>query len=107
MAELILTQEEKDTIEFLDFGDADLGRFVKYNALKIKKHLNLSSSEAALKAVTLALVMLEWPLESNASEMELETVDCTYKGRHLGDWKISFVKTKEPEEADDKVEWVF
>lgn len=102
MSELILTEEEKAAISALDLDDADLGRFVKHNVLKMKSIM--FDPENALKTVTMFLVFTQFAEESNAAFLEFETVGCTYKEKQLGNWTLTLKKN---EDAGDDGEWVF
>lgn len=89
MAELILTQEEKDSSTYLEWSDEALGKAVK------KLALDLSIGDDALSMQSMFTVMVGVLNEYGANSAVLKLEDVTYKDSPIGSWKCTIEKITE------------
>lgn len=85
MAELLLTQAEKEAALWTDLDDAALG------ALLRKKLAQLSTAAEQMDrtiATAAALLLCCNAAESGASELRMDLDDVTQAGRKFGDWLV-------------------
>lgn len=88
MAELNLTEEEKEEKSYLNWDNETLGKFVKNKAIELEDYYgkNVTRKEAAV--VTLLAEVVE--SDTDMAVMEVEGV--TREGDDLGHWRITFEK---------------
>ena len=93
MAELILTQEEKDCGTVLDWSDETLGKAVRYGCtiLEAKSHEEILTTLNGMSAI---MVLIHSMLKSNGSELELTVNGLTRSGEELGDFKFTMERVK-------------
>lgn len=85
MAELILTEEEKNTATYLEWDDAALGRGVKKIALKIED----IKGEDAISWCAGAMALIARAIDTN-STCSVMTVEGLFSGdEQLGDWEVT------------------
>lgn len=89
MAELILTQEEKDTSTYLKWSDEALGKAVK------KLALDLSMGDDALSIQSMFILMVGVLNKYGADNAVLKLEDVTYKDSSIGNWKCTIEKITE------------
>jgi len=89
MAELILTQEEKDTSTYLEWSDEALGKAVK------KLALDLSIGDDALSIQSMLILMVGVLNKYGADNAVLKLEDVTYKDSSIGNWKCTIEKITE------------
>lgn len=88
MAELQLTEEEKEGRSYLNWDDESLGKFVKKKAIELEDYYgeNVSEREAAVISLLSGIT----GSGSDMTMMEIEGV--TVDGENLGNWRITFEK---------------
>ena len=85
MAELILTQEEKDAATYLEWSDETLGKAVKKLALGINDHMGDRAAGAMACATNLACTAYD----SNAETLQMKLAGVTERDEARGDWLIT------------------
>lgn len=88
MAEFEPTEAEKAANSYLDWDDAELGKFTKYIALKFDA---LKDDAKGLKRVTVsscAMMLMGACVDSNAAEMTLNISGFSHKSIPEGDWTL-------------------
>lgn len=88
MAELILTDHEKQTATYLEWDDAALGRACK----KIALLFNDDDGKRAMKHTEAAVFLISEAVASNATETTIELEDAT-DPEPLGNWRITLERT--------------
>lgn len=93
MAELILTDDEKNAGSFLDFDDASLGRCVKALALnafaeKVEKIKIGVEGSGPCYIMAATQVLASFAHETNAGEASFEVCGLSFRGKPVGDWLI-------------------
>jgi len=97
MAELILTQEEKDAPNYIDWSDEALGKLVKKTALRVQDEEGMDSAFL----ITACKLLIDGALRKGSAESEFTLDGLTESnGDALGDWKI--VVTREDIEDEDE-----
>lgn len=91
MAELITTEEEKASTNFLNWDDASLGRAVKAGMFQLKDN---AESGNKLIATSAAMVLISLAHSSNADSLTLKLEGVTHKDKPDGDWKLSLKKLR-------------
>lgn len=99
MAELILTEEEKEALSWLDLDDENLGKYVRYNVANIRKEYDIASEENALRAAILTVMLMEFPLKLKSTKFTMKSEGCYSKNQdgtftQLGDWQLTLKKIK-------------
>jgi len=95
MAELILTQEEKDAPNYIDWSDEALGKQVKKTALRLQDEEGMDSAFL----ITACKLLIDGALRKGSVESEFTLDGLTEQnGEALGDWKI--VVTREDVDVD-------
>lgn len=85
MAELILTQEEKDAATYLEWSDEALGKAVKKLALGINDHMGDHATATMACATNLACAAYD----ANAETLEVKLVGVTECDEARGNWKVT------------------
>lgn len=93
MAELILTQEEKDCGTVLDWIDETLGKAVRYGCT-ILEAATPREMLTNLYAQSAIMVLIHGLMKANATTLELE-IKGLYRGdEQLGDFKLTMERVK-------------
>jgi hypothetical protein len=90
MAELILTDEEKNAALWSDLDDAALGKFVKK---KIALITELSTQLDRITTLSAVMLICCAASEANADTIDFEIEGVTQNGRDFGNWKITATKS--------------
>lgn len=98
MAELILTQEEKDTSTYLEWSDEALGKAVK------KLALDLSIGDDALSMQSMLILMVGVLNKYGADEAVFKLENITYKDTPVGSWKCTIEKISEDSDGQGNQE---
>lgn len=98
MAELILTQEEKDTSTYLEWSNEALGKAVK------KLALDLSIGDDALTAQSMLLLLINVLNSYGATKAKLKLEGVTYKDSSIGNWKCTIEKITEESDGQGNQE---
>jgi len=88
MAELVLTEEEKEGRSYLDWDNESLGKYVKKKAIDLEDYYGEKVSEQEAAVVTLLSRIVE--SDSDMAMMEVEGV--TINGDDIGHWRITVEK---------------
>lgn len=94
MAEFEPTEAEKAANSYLDWDDAELGKFTKYVALRFAE---LKDDAEGLKRVTAsscAMLLMGACVDSNAAELTLNMGGFSHKGIPEGDWTLVVKRKK-------------
>ena len=86
MAELILTDEEKEVESFLDWSNESLGKMVRTVAQKIKNG-EISTKPVNVTAAMYVIIMTATYINADSVEQTIENV--SYKDYEMGDWKVT------------------
>lgn len=89
MAELILTQEEKDTSTYLEWSDEALDKAVK------KLAIDLSTGDDALSIQSMLILMVGVLNKYGADNAVLKLEGVTYNDSSMGNWKCTIEKITE------------
>jgi len=106
VAELILTEEEKQAASWLDFDDASLGRCVKSTAHFIRSQSQKDDPEGG-DVVTVnatSLLLVGRAIKSNADTFTTSIYGVTIKGKEVGDWEVVAKRVYMPKEAAESKE---
>lgn len=93
MAEFEPTEAEKEANSYLDWDDAELGKFTKYVALKFDAMKNDAEGLKKVTASSCAMLLMGACVDSNADELTLNMGGFSHKGIPEGDWTL-IVKRK-------------
>lgn len=86
------TEAEKAAKSYLDWDDAELGKFCKYVALRFRDMQKDAEGLHKVTATSCAMMLIGACVESNAAELTLDTKGFTHKGQPNGDWNITVTK---------------
>lgn len=92
MAELILTEAEKETLTYLDWSDEALGKMVRKTALMLEDNYG----QNATYTTTVAHILIGFGLKINATETTITLEGVTEAGENKGDWQVTVKQIKEP-----------
>jgi len=84
MAELILTQKEKDDKSYLDWSDDTLGKLVRKIGLLLKDDYGKDSAWMTMAAH----LLIDLSRRTNSTNTTITVNGCTNDGEKIGDWKI-------------------
>jgi hypothetical protein len=85
MAELILTDEEKAAVSWLEWDDASLGKLIKY----LSVHMGSDEQrKQLLYSQSAALHLIADAVKFGAETMRVEQKGVTKRGEPLGDWEV-------------------
>ena len=98
MAELILTQEEKDTSTYLEWSDEALGKAVK------KLALDLSIGDDALSVQSMFILTVGVLNKYGADKTVFKLENVTYKDIPVGSWKCIIEKISEDSDGQGNQE---
>lgn len=88
MAELVLTEEEKESGSYLNWDDENLGKYVKKKAIDLEDYYGEDVSQREAAVVTLLSRIVESDTDMTMMEVEGVTID----GEDIGHWRITFEK---------------
>jgi len=88
MAELNLTEEEKEKRSYLNWDDETLGKYVKKKAIEHEDYYGQETSEREAAVVTL----LSDAKDASGDMVMMEVEGLTINGEDLGRWRITFEK---------------
>jgi hypothetical protein len=86
MAELVLTEEEKEDRSYLNWDDESLGKLVKKKAIDLEDYYGERVSEREAAVATLLSKIAKQ--ESEMAVMEVQGI--MVEGEDLGHWRITF-----------------
>ena len=89
MAKLVLTDEEKHSLTFLEWDDVSLGQAVK----AVAEICNDDHGKHALKATGAAVFLISEAIRSGATELTVNLEGATDGKTELGNWKITIQST--------------
>lgn len=91
--EFTLTDKEVEDTSFLTMDDASLGKQVKATALILAHdQLSRAGTSASLTGTAIAILLANVANQSNAGNMTLDLKGVTFKGKDVGDFKITVEK---------------
>ncbi len=88
MADLVLTEEEKEERSYLNWDDESLGKFVKKKAIEFEDYYGEEVSEREAAIISLLSKVREETGDMAMMEVEGVTID----GEDFGQWRITFEK---------------
>lgn len=88
MAELILTEHEKQTLTYLEWDDAALGKAVKVIATIFEDN----DGRTSLKATGAAIFLICEAIRNNSMEMNVDLEGAVSGDEQLGDWNIKLTR---------------
>lgn len=91
MAELKLTEEEKNSSSILNWDEESIGKLVKKKAIENEDYIGKTT--ASRKAALLLLMSEIVGDEVHRAVMEVD--DVTVDGESIGDWRITFERKEE------------
>lgn len=92
MAELILTDEEKQAISYInDWSDESLGKLLKKVSLQFIK---IADEQDKIVSAAAALYLLGTCVEADADSLEISVNDYEFYGKPHGDWLVNVKKIK-------------
>src|SRR4051812_47779103 len=94
MATFEPTEAEKATASYLDWDDAELGKFAKYVGLTLSKAKDDAEGLHRLTAASCAMMLIATCVDSNAAELTLNLEGYTHKGVPEGDWTLVLKKKR-------------
>ncbi|HFC8518915.1 TPA: hypothetical protein ACFP41_001797 [Neisseria weaveri] len=86
MAELILTEEEKQAASYLDWSDEALGKLVR------KIAANLKNEKEGIKVTATAMLLVGFIAETGSTSAEFKMDNITQGETELGNWIIKVSK---------------
>lgn len=90
MAELIITDKEREDASYLDWDDASIGRGVKKIALKI----NDLKGEDSISWCAGAMALIARAIDTNSDHSVMTVEGLVNDGKELGDWEVSVKQVK-------------
>ena len=90
MAELILTQEEKDAINYLDIDDVALAKVVRKVALDIQDHYGMD----AMYMTIATKILMATCIKTNADQLNSTMYGVTDGSDSKSDWSVVIKKLK-------------
>ena len=91
MAELILTDEEKETASYLEWDNESIGKGCKKLALIIENY----EGDTAMKIQASALVLAGLAHSTDNSEMSITLDGITALGEEIGTWIVTAKRVEE------------
>ena len=86
MAELLLTEKERNTKLWSDLDDEALGKVTKSYIYKIK---NTIEQEKRIFTMATAMALCVIASEANADTMKISVDGITNNGKSIGNWKVT------------------
>ncbi len=93
------TEDEKAANSYLDWDDAELGKFTKYVALKMREHQKDEEGLKRVAASACGMILIGCCVDSNAAELTLNLDGYSHKGIPEGDWTILVKKRSRKRKA--------
>lgn len=90
MAELILTEEEKEAATYLEWNDEAIGKAVK----RLAKEMQDNYGEVSINMEACALFLSCQMYEADKNKYELELLGVTNEEEEYGDFKITIERIK-------------
>ena len=97
MAELMITEEERSTLTFLEWDDAALGKAVKSMACIIA---DKDGGRETLPIVAAGVFMISRAIETGADKLVLELGGAS-NPEPLGDWEITIKQLAPPLDTEE------
>ena len=104
MSELILTQEEKDAMDWLSLPDKTIADVTRHMGVIFKKvnteHSISVHNRPLLNSAAMHLCVehaLEYYDEVNVDKVSIDFTDLSYRGKVMGNWKLTIEKINEDE----------
>lgn len=88
------TEAEKAAASYLDWDDAELGKFTKHVGLMMAAMDKDADGFRRVTAVSCAMSLVSSVVDSNAAKLTLKLDGHTLRGEPTGDWVISIRRTK-------------
>lgn len=85
MAELLLTDEEKEALNYLDWSNEALGKFVRYLFLQFRA---FESEKDAIPGSAAMHYLISLCLKVNAAELTINMSGLTIGSKQEGDWEL-------------------
>lgn len=89
MAELVLTDEEKETASYLEWDDEALGRFTKYMALMWAQMPRDAKAFNRVLGASCAIAIMDVCAACNATDFEARIEGLMHGDKPLGDWVLT------------------
>lgn len=94
MATFEPTQAEKDAATYLDWDDAELGKFCKNVALTLDRLKDDAEGLHKVTAASCAMMLVRSCVDINASTLSLKLDGYTHKNEPGGDWTITVKRNR-------------
>lgn len=94
MSELILTDDEKAAISWLDMTDDALGKLVRNVCIELPKMLQDESEIKKIWIASAAMTICNMAADSNSEKTTFTFNGLKLKDKEQGDWKILIKKLK-------------
>jgi hypothetical protein len=91
MAELILTEAEKQTNSWLDLDNESIGKVAKALSLRIKES---DEKSERLHMMSAAIILVGIAQEANADRLKFTLEDIMVHGKNTGNWTVTIKKEK-------------
>ena len=88
------TEAEKAAESYLDWDDAELGKFTKYVALKLRELQKDDEGVKRVSAAACSMMLVGCCVDTNAAELSLNFGGFTHKDKPVGDWTLVVKKKK-------------
>lgn len=89
MAELKLTEEEKESSSVLNWDEESIGKLVKRRAIEYEDYIGKTTTNRKAALLLLMSEIVDDDVEKAVMEVDNVTVD----GESIGDWKVTFERT--------------
>lgn len=96
MAELILTDEEKASVSWLDLSDEDLGKLCRKCVLDMPAILGDAEDNKRLWAFNAGLLICKVAAESKSDHLEFTGCGVRVENQNVGDWLVSVRRVGKP-----------
>lgn len=104
MAKFEPTEAEKAAASYLEWDDAELGKFTKYIALQLAA-LEKADKEGLrrVSAASIGMMLIGCCIDTNATKLKVDFTGLTHKDKPSGDWTIE-VRQKAPARVEKDLE---
>ena len=96
MAQFEPTELEKSAASYLDWDDAELGKFTKYVGLTLDQIRNDAEGLHRVSAASCAMMLIACCHDSNATEMSIKLDGHTHGKEQTGDWIVTVKRRAKP-----------
>ncbi len=93
------TEKEKAAASYLEWDDAELGKFTKYCGLVMAANAKDTEGLHRVAAASCAMQLVSVCLESNADTLKLDLDGHTSRGVSTGDWVLTVKRKRKPKTA--------